>query len=196
MAELTVIVGCMFSGKSEELLRLLKRAAIARLSTVVIQPTTDTRTVGRVCSRDGRCVDAVVVRDARAIPSTAGLYDVVGIDEAQFFDEHLLSAIHELYAAGKRLIIAGLDTDYRGERFGYMDQIMAIPEARIVKLRAVCMRCGEEATRTFRKSGAGAQVEIGDGDKYEALCYSCYRLASERVTAPNPTAAAAQRVLA
>ncbi|MBI4433626.1 thymidine kinase [Candidatus Uhrbacteria bacterium] len=195
MAELTVIVGCMFSGKSEELLRLLKRAAIARLSTVVIQPTTDTRTVGRVCSRDGRCVDAVVIRDARAIASTAGLYDVVGIDEAQFFDEHLLTAIRELYAAGKRLIIAGLDTDYRGERFGHMDQIMAIPEARVVKLRAVCMRCGAEATRTFRKSGAGAQVEIGDADKYEALCYDCYHCSND-MAAAVPVDRAAQTTLA
>lgn len=172
---LTVIVGCMFSGKSEELLRRMKRADIARLRVLLVQPTLDTRgTASRICSRDGRCMDAVSVRAAAEIPEVAAAYDVIGIDEAQFFDAGIVPAVEQLYATGKRIVIAGLDTDHRNNPFGSIHVLMCIPEAMVVKLRAVCMRCQRDATRTFRKSTSQAQVEIGDGDKYEALCYACY----------------------
>ncbi|MDO8425510.1 MAG: thymidine kinase [bacterium] len=172
---LTVIVGCMFSGKSEELLRCMKRAAIAQLRVLLVKPAIDTRNMAtRICSRDGRCMDAINVSSTAEIPAAAATYDVVGIDEAQFFDPGIVAAVRTLYAAGKRIVVAGLDTDHRDDPFGSIPALLCIPEADLVRLRAVCMRCQGEATRTFRKSTSQAQVEIGDGDKYEALCYACY----------------------
>lgn len=175
MSSLTVIVGCMFSGKSEELLRRLKRAEIAGLKVLLVKPAIDTRgTAERICSRDGRCMDAVSVPHATDIPAAAAPYEVIGIDEVQFFDPEIVEAVRTIYAQGKRVIIAGLDTDHRDEPFGSTHLLMAIAEAEVVKLRAVCMRCRGEGTRTFRKSTSQAQIEIGDADKYEALCYQCY----------------------
>lgn len=172
---LTVIIGCMFSGKSEELLRRLKRAEIAGLRVLIVKPALDTRgAAARICSRDGRCMDAISVRTAAEIPNAAADYDAIGLDEAQFFDVGIVSAVRTLFAAGKRIIVAGLDTDHHDEPFGSTHFLMAIAEAEIVRLYAVCMRCKGEATRTFRKSGSQVQVEIGDADKYEALCYTCY----------------------
>jgi len=172
---LTVVVGCMFSGKSEELLRRLKRVEIAGLRVLIVKPAIDTRgTAERICSRDGRCMDAVSVRTSAEIPRAAMDYDAIGIDEVQFFDTGITTVIRTLYAQGKRIYTAGLDTDHRDEPFGSTHLIMAIAEAEVVKLRAVCMRCRGEATRTFRKSTSQAQIEVGDGDKYEALCYTCY----------------------
>lgn len=176
---LTVITGCMFAGKSEELLRRMHRATIAGLRTLLVKPALDTRDAShRICSRDGRCMDAIALPTANAITALASEYDAVGIDEVQFFDATIVPVVHELYAAGKRVIIAGLDADHRDQPFGQTHVLMAIPEAEVVKLRAVCMRCRDEATRTFRKSTSNAQVEIGDSDKYEALCYSCYARAT------------------
>ena len=172
-ASLTVIVGCMFSGKSEELFRLLKRADIARLRAILIKPSVDTRSTNQICSRDGRCMPAKTVTHSEEIADAARRFDVIGIDEAQFFDSGIVEAVDSLYRQGKRVIVAGLDADYRGHAFGAMPQLLAIPEADVVKLRAVCMRCGAEATRTHRKSQMGAQVEIGDADTYEALCHPC-----------------------
>lgn len=172
---LTVIVGCMFSGKSEELLRRLKRVEIAGLSVLIVKPAIDTRgTAERICSRDGRCMDAVSVPHAADIPAVAAPYDAIGIDETQFFDPDITGVVRTLYAQGKRVFAAGLDTDHRDEPFGSTHLIMAIAEAEVVKLRAVCMRCRGEATRTFRKSTSQTQIEVGDVDKYEALCYRCY----------------------
>ncbi|MFH1098739.1 MAG: thymidine kinase [Candidatus Uhrbacteria bacterium] len=192
-AELTVIAGCMFSGKSEELLRLLNRAAIAKLSTIVVKPSIDTRTMDTVQSRDGRRATATVVTRARDIIAATEKYDVIGIDEAQFFDGELPEIVLQLYARGKRVIVAGLDTDYRGEFFGPMYRIMALPEAEIVKLRAVCMRCGANATRTHRKNQNGEQIEVGDVDKYEALCYRCYTTTTTHRAAPVVVANVAAR---
>ncbi|MDO8463370.1 MAG: thymidine kinase [bacterium] len=172
---LTVIVGCMFSGKSEELLRRMKRADIARLRVLLVKPTLDTRgATEQVCSRDGRCMDAVSVHAATDISRAAEHYDVIGIDEAQFFDAGIIAVVQELYAAGKRIVVAGLDTDHRNDPFGSMHVLLCIPEASVVKLSAICMRCQSKATRTFRKSTSQAQVEIGDANAYEALCYACY----------------------
>lgn len=174
-SSLTVITGCMFSGKSEELLRRLKRTEIAGLKPLLVKPAIDTRgTAQRICSRDGRCMDAVSVPRAEDIRDIAADYDVIGIDEAQFFDANITAVVRDLYAAGKRIIVAGLDTDHRDDPFGQTHLLMAIPEAEVVKLRAICMRCRGEATRTFRKSTSQTRVEIGDADKYEALCFACY----------------------
>lgn len=184
---LTVIVGCMFSGKSEELLRRLKRAEIADLRVLLVKPAIDTRAIAeRICSRDGRCMDAISVRVAAEIPRAAAQYDVIGIDEVQFFDVGIIPAVRALYAQGKRVFISGLDTDHRDEPFGSTHLLMAIAEAEVVKLHAVCMRCRGDATRTFRKSTSQAQIEIGDADKYEALCYTCYVTAvRERDASPQ-----------
>lgn len=182
---LTIIVGCMFAGKSEELLRRMKRAEIAGMRALIVKPTIDTRgTAARICSRDGRCMDAISVHAAADIAAASQQYDAIGVDEAQFFDAGIVIAVRSLYEQGKRVIVAGLDTDHRDEPFGSTHLLMAIPEAEVVKLRAVCMRCRGDATRTFRKSRASAQVEIGDADKYEALCYPCYIHACVQRDAP------------
>jgi thymidine kinase len=171
---LSVIVGCMFSGKSEELLRLLRRAEIAKQSTVVFKPAIDTRTAAEICSRDGRCMHAIAVNDASRIIDLSHNHDVVGIDEAQFFDMKVISVIGKLYSLGKRIIVAGLDSDFRGQPFGPIPHLLAIPEAKIFRLAAVCVRCGEDATRTYRKTPSKHQVEIGDAESYEARCFACY----------------------
>lgn len=181
----------MFSGKSEELLRRLKRAEIAGLRVLLVKPALDTRgSAQRICSRDGRCMDAVSVPHAQDILPIAADYDAVGIDEMQFFDLAIVATVRALYATGKRVILAGLDTDHRDNPFGATHLLMAIPEADIVKLHAVCMRCKGEATRTFRKSTSQTQVEIGDADKYEALCYNCYDAAVAQRDAQVRAAAA------
>lgn len=181
-ASLTVIVGCMFSGKSEELLRRIKRARIAQRQTIIYKPARDTRTAAEVRSRDGRTEEAIVVANARGILPRAFAFDTIGIDEAQFFDEEIVRVVGQLYGAGKRVIVAGLDTDYLGKPFGPMPLLLAIPEADVVKLIGVCMRCGDNATRSHRTVDSTAQVDVGDVEKYEALCYPCYHGARDERT--------------
>ena len=174
-----VITGPMFSGKSEELIRRLKRAQIARLRIASFKPEIDLRyQPDAISSHNAQTIQAVAVRDVdrlRAVLFPAlDTVDVVGIDEAQFFDELLVGLAMELVEAGKRVVLAGLDTTFAGEPFAPMPALMAIADE-VMKLSAVCMVCGAPAIHTQRL-GAGQQlVMVGAAGMYEARCRACFR---------------------
>lgn len=169
------ISGGMFSGKSEELVRRLRRAAIARQSVQVFKPAADTRHgPQRLITRDKRELEAVSVTCSRDIRrQLAPGVQVVGIDEAQFFDDGLIDLVSELADAGVRVIVAGLDLDYLRRPFGPMPRILAIAEY-VDKVHAVCMRCGAPAHYSQRIAGGGEQLQVGDTESYEARCRACY----------------------
>lgn len=172
-----VVTGSMFSGKTDELIRRLRRAIIARQKVQVFKPSIDNRyEVEKVTSHAGPAYDATPIQFAKNIienlePGTT----VVGIDEAQFFDDEIIKVSGELANRGVRVIIAGLDTDFRGEPFGCMPALMAQAE-RVDKVRAICMVCGEEACRTQRLvNGQPANYDdpvviVGASEMYEARC--------------------------
>jgi thymidine kinase len=170
-----VITGSMFSGKSEELIRRLRRAIIARQRVQVFKPAVDDRyTAGQVVSHSRWRLEAERVQKAtdsleRLDPRT----EVVGIDEAQFFDAELVSACSRIANLGKRVIVAGLDMDFRGEPFGPMPVLMAIAEE-VEKVHAICARCGAPASYTQRLTQAQEQVVVGAADIYEARCRRCF----------------------
>lgn len=169
------IAGGMFSGKSEELVRRLRRAVIARQRVQVFTPVTDTRyTTERVVTRDNRELDATSVKDAKDLRQKLHWgVQVVGIDEAQFFDDALVPLLNELADAGIRVIVAGLDQDFRRLPFGPMPQLMATAEY-VDKMHAICVRCGAPASYSQRIAGGGEQVQVGDSESYEARCRRCY----------------------
>lgn len=169
------IAGGMFSGKSEELVRRLRRAAIARQVVQVFKPVTDTRHhPERLVTRDNRELEAVTVTCScelrnRLRPEV----QVVGIDEAQFFDEEIVDLVSELADRGIRVIVAGLDLDYLRRPFGPMPRILAMAEY-VDKMHAVCVRCGAQAHYSQRIAGGTEQLQVGDGESYEARCRECY----------------------
>lgn len=171
-----VITGGMFSGKSEELVRRLRRAVIARQRVQVFKPNADTRARGeQVVTRDKRHLDATSVTDSQEM--RAKLHwgvQVVGIDEAQFFDESLVGLLNELADAGIRVIVAGLDQDFRRAPFGPMPGLLATAEF-VDKVHAICVRCGAPAHYSQRIAGGGEQVQVGDTESYEARCRRCYQ---------------------
>ncbi len=172
-----VITGCMFSGKSEELIRRLKRAKIARQKVQVFKPSIDTRySEIDVVSHNGEKITGMPVKDSsEIIKNVDNDTDVVGIDEAQFFDDGIVKVANRLADMGIRVIIAGLDMDFRGEPFGPMPKLLAIAED-VQKLHAICTVCGEDATRTQRLiNGIPARYDdpvimLGASEKYEARC--------------------------
>jgi len=169
-----VITGSMFSGKTEELLRRLKRAKIARQNVEIFKPAIDRRySDENVVSHDENSIRATPVDSSGNILLLAGDIDVVGIDEAQFFDEGLVEICNILANQGIRVIVAGLDMNYRGEPFGPMPALMATAEY-VTKVNAVCVRCGELANYTYRLSDSGKLVELGASESYSALCRACY----------------------
>jgi thymidine kinase len=181
-----VVCGSMFSGKTDELIRRLRRARIARQKVQVFKPALDTRfAVTKVTSHTGTDFDATPVRSAADIPSQieSGT-TVVAIDEAQFFDDEILRVVQRLADDGMRVIIAGLDTDFRGEPFGPMPTLMAQAEV-VDKLHAICMVCGEPATRTQRLiNGRPARyldpvVVVGASELYEARCRAHHQVPRE-----------------
>ncbi len=164
----------MFSGKTEELIRRLNRSVIAKQKVEIFKPTIDTRySAHEVVSHNANAIKCTTVAYANEILAHAKECEVVGIDEAQFFDEQLIDVINELANAGKRVIVAGLDMDYKGRPFPPMDKIMAIAEY-ITKVRAICMNCGKIATYTHRRNNSDETVVVGEKDIYEALCRSCF----------------------
>ena len=174
-----VITGPMFSGKSEELIRRLKRAQIARLRIASFKPEIDLRyQPDAISSHSAQTIRAVSVRDVdrlRAVLFPAlDTVDVVGIDEAQFFDELLVGLAMELVEAGKRVVLAGLDTTFAGEPFAPMPALMAIADE-VVKLSAVCMVCGAPAIHTQRLGASQQLVIVGASGMYEARCRACFR---------------------
>jgi len=180
-----VITGGMFSGKSEELVRRLRRAVIARQRVQVFTPQTDTRyDRERVVTRDKRELEAKSVKDARDL--RAHLHwgvQVVGIDEAQFFEDDLVALVNELADAGVRVIVAGLDQDFKRRPFGPMPQLLATAEY-VDKMHAVCVRCGAPAQYSQRIAGGGEQVQVGDVESYEARCRFCYNEFQPKSPAP------------
>jgi thymidine kinase len=170
-----VIVGSMFSGKSEELIRRLNRARIARQKVQVFKPKIDARySIEEIASHSGHKHDSKPVTSAdemmaHILPET----QVVGIDEGQFFDMALVDAVNKLAGEGKRVIIAGLDQDYTGKPFEPMPQLLSVAEF-ITKTHAICVKCGSTANYSQRTVESDARVEVGASDKYEARCRKCF----------------------
>jgi thymidine kinase len=172
---LEVIVGPMYSGKSEELIRRIVRHEIAGRKSIIIKPSIDTRYSEKdVVSHAGRSHEGHPCRDPFLIRSISRGYDVIGIDEAQFYGEGIVTAVEQVMKE-KPVIIAGLDMDYQKSPFGYMPHLMAIA-TEIIKLKSVCHVCGADAMYTYRLVGTGPTVQIGGQEAYEARCPGCYDL--------------------
>jgi thymidine kinase len=172
-----VITGSMFSGKTDELIRRLRRAKIAKQGVLVVKPSLDTRySADKVASHAGSEFEATPIRSPSEIEALlTDEVTVLAVDEAQFFDDSICSVVQELADKGRRVIVAGLDTDFRGEPFGPMPELMALAE-RVDKLHAICMVCGGDASRTQRMiDGKPARydepvVVVGASELYEARC--------------------------
>ncbi len=169
-----VVCGSMFSGKTEELLRRLKRAKIAKQRVEIFKPCIDTRySETEVVSHDNNSILSTPVESSQNIPLMVGDVDVVGIDEAQFFDNGIIEVCTELARSGYRVIIAGLDMDFKGVPFGPMPALMAIADD-VTKVHAVCVRCGAPAYISHRLVAGDSQVLLGETDKYEPICRHCF----------------------
>jgi thymidine kinase len=169
-----VICGCMFSGKTEELIRRLRRARIAQQIAVVFKPAMDNRyDADDVVSHSEQRIPSIPVKSARDIEELIGNAQVIGIDEAQFIDGDLPSLVRRLANSGRRVVIAGLDTDYRGVGFEPMPALMCEAEF-VTKLTAVCHNCGAPAHRTQRIGGGTERVIVGGQQLYEARCRNCW----------------------
>ena len=169
-----VICGSMFSGKTEELIRRLKRAEIAQMKVEIYKPKIDSRySVEHIVSHNQLKMKSIMVNTALDILEQSKNADVVGIDEAQFFGDDLVHVCHTLAKNKKRVVIAGLDTDYKGNPFGPMPNIMCEADY-LDKLRAICVQCGNPATYSQRLTLDDNQVVIGETDVYEARCRNCY----------------------
>ena len=172
--EIEVICGSMFSGKTEELIRRIRRAKFANLKIEIFKPTIDTRySEDNVVSHDFHKIPCHAVKDPREMLKVADDVQVVGIDEAQFYDMSLVDVAQELADRGKRVIIAGLDTDYLGKPFGPMPYLMAVAEE-VRKVHAICVRCGNLANHSHRLTSSAELVVLGEKDAYEPLCRGCY----------------------
>ena len=172
-----VICGSMFSGKTEELIRRLKRAKIANLKVEIFKPAVDTRyDLEKIISHDENAILSTPIDNSQTILLLANEVDVVGIDEAQFFDEEIANVCDELAFRGIRVIVAGLDMDYLGKPFGQMPFIMSKADY-VTKLHAICMQCGNMANYSYRKTTSNsAQVLLGEKDLYEPRCRKCYHM--------------------
>jgi thymidine kinase len=170
-----VIAGCMFSGKTEELIRRIRRAQIARQQVAIFKPGIDDRySADHIVSHSEARLQSVSVENAADILRLAGDAQVVGIDEGQFFDMGIVDVAEELANRGKRVIIAGLDQDYRGKPFEPIPQLLAVAEY-ITKTLAICVVCGNPADRTQRTTEASERVLVGAKDSYEARCRRCFQ---------------------
>ena len=174
-----VVCGSMFSGKTEELIRRLNRAKIAELKVEIFKPATDTRYHNKnVVSHDKKEIRSTPVQFANDILLLASDCDLVGIDEAQFFDHEIVDVSIKLANNGKRVIIAGLDMDYMARPFEPMNDLMAVAEF-VTKTHAICMKCGSIASYTYRFNDSDKKVFLGEKDIYEARCRRCYNLGME-----------------
>lgn len=172
-----VVCGSMFSGKTEELIRRLNRARIAKLKVETFKPSIDIRYSDEdVVSHNESSLHSIVVESASQILFYSNDVDVIGIDEAQFFDDELVNVCQTLANQGVRVIVAGLDMDYTGKPFGLMPALMAVAED-VSKVHAICMRCGGLAQYSHRTVKVDKLVVLGETDTYEPLCRSCYNKA-------------------
>jgi len=169
-----VICGSMFSGKTEELIRRLRRAEFAKQKVEIFKPGVDTRyDETNVVSHEGTTIRSTPVPSSSNLLLLAGDIEVVGIDEAQFFDDGLPAVCVQLAGQGVRVIIAGLDMDFQGRPFGPMPQLMSMAEF-VTKVHAICMRCGDLATFSHRTTASQELVVLGETDSYEPLCRGCF----------------------
>ncbi|MBK7885404.1 MAG: thymidine kinase [Chitinophagaceae bacterium] len=174
-----VICGSMFSGKTEELIRRLKRVKIANLKVEIFKPAIDVRYDDiKIVSHDTNAIISTPVDNSQTILLLAQGVDVVGIDEAQFFDAEIANVCEQLALKGIRVIVAGLDMDYTGKPFGQMPNLLAIADY-ITKLHAICVKCGNIANISYRKINGDAQVLLGEKDVYEPRCRTCYHQKDE-----------------
>ncbi|MBT6016424.1 MAG: thymidine kinase [Lentimicrobiaceae bacterium] len=172
-----VVCGSMFSGKTEELIRRLNRARIAKQKVEIFNPAIDTRyDDDDVVSHDSNTVSSTAVENASQILFYADEFDVVAIDEAQFFGNDLVDVCNKLAAKGKRVIVAGLDMDYLGKPFGPIPALMASAEY-VTKVHAICMKCGSLASYSHRTIKDDKLVVLGETDSYEPLCRACFKTA-------------------
>ena len=171
-----VVCGSMFSGKTEELIRRLKRAKFANQKVEIFKPKKDTRYDDvQVVSHDENSIHSIPISKSTDIFEHVKEIDVIGIDEAQFFDTDLVSVCQRLAIKGKRVIIAGLDMDFRGIPFGPMPALLAVAEY-ITKVHAICPHCGNLATHSYRLSEEDETIVLGEKDKYEPRCRVCYEM--------------------
>ena len=171
-----VICGPMFSGKTEELIRRLVRAQYAKQRVAIFKPKTDNRySDDYIVSHNKRKIKSIILSSSKEIYKYKDEADVFGIDEAQFFDEELVSVANKLAKSEKRVVIAGLDKDYTSKSFGPIHQLMIDAEY-VSKVNAICMVCGDPASFTQRISTEKDLVVVGETDKYEARCRKCFQL--------------------
>jgi len=171
-----VICGSMFSGKTEELIRRLKRAKIANQKVEIFHPKMDTRYgESKVVSHDANYILSTPIDHSSQLLDLTDGVNVVGVDEAQFFDDDLVENVQKIALRGIRVIVAGLDMDFRGQPFGPMPQLLAVAEY-ITKVHAICQHCGNLATHSYRLTADDKQVVLGEKDRYEARCRTCYHM--------------------
>ena len=172
-----VICGSMFSGKTEELIRRLKRAQFAKQKVEIYKPCIDVRySDDQVVSHDSHCIPSTPIDSPASMLLLSSDVEVVGIDEAQFFDDTIVDVVQTLANRGIRVIIAGLDTDFLGKPFGPMPALMAVAED-IQKVHAICVKCGSPANHSHRLIADDALVVLGEKDEYEPLCRHCFNAA-------------------
>jgi len=174
-----VITGCMFSGKTEELIRRLRRAQIAKQKVIIFKPKIDNRySANSIISHNEQSLPSIIISEAEEILHLSNDAQVIGIDEAQFFDEKIVAVCNYLATLGKRIIVSGLDQDYRGIPFDPMPNLLATAEY-ITKQLAICVVCGNPADKTQRKTLSFERVVVGAADIYEARCRKCHYLPEE-----------------
>ena len=174
-----VITGCMFSGKTEELIRRLRRAEIAKQKVKIFKPLIDTRySVKSIVSHNEQSLPSILIKDIKEVLDQSDDAQVIAIDEAQFFSADITIVCNQLAMNGKRVIVAGLDQDYRGVPFEPMPQLLAIAEY-ITKHLAICVVCGNPADKTQRKTASSERVIVGAADIYEARCRQCHYIPEE-----------------
>lgn len=174
-----VVSGCMFSGKTEELIRRLKRAQYAKQKIKVFKPHIDDRySKDMIVSHSEHEFPSAMIKQPGEILDLCGDAEVIGIDEAQFFSPEIVGVCNTLADRGLRVIVAGLDQDYKGVPFEPMPQLMAVAEY-VTKTLAICVECGNPADRTQRKTAGSGRVDVGAADKYEARCRRCHYIPEE-----------------
>ena len=174
-----VITGCMFSGKTEELIRRLRRAQIAKQQVKIFKPKIDTRFADdSIVSHSEQSLPSIQIKDINEVTESSDDAQVIGIDEAQFFSEDIINVCTELADKGKRVIVAGLDQDYRGIPFEPIPHLLAIAEY-ITKSLAICVECGNPADKTQRKTTSSERVIVGASNIYEARCRKCHYIPKE-----------------
>lgn len=171
-----VVTGCMFSGKTEELIRRIKRATIANQKVKIFKPNQDTRySEEEVVSHNDNAIESIAVGACRDIILQIEDTEVVGIDEAQFFSQDIVKVCEQMALNGIRVIVAGLDLDFRGVPFGPMPNLLAVAEY-VTKVHAICPHCGNLATHSYRLNDNQDTVHLGEKDAYEPRCRTCYNM--------------------